>query len=386
MASDSFAKGAVCHLNCIDGYAVFCRDAAKYVGVDTDDYGKLSLYIARDNDGSFSFGSNYRPNWAKSTTKILGFPEARNIDDVFLNLDENDVDRKTRQQPDMLALYHRTVTIHADHSIFNADGSTDLDFVGLSSIKAHDALGRESDAQMVTEDSHPTFWAAPVAGCCLTARPPFAAAAIAMRLSDVTFSARDTHLLSWIADDAVETALSDGRAAQRRLPWVLADISEDDLAQLFHFYRGQTLVVLGRIENGRYVIRDDRRNQVFDMVIGQVRAMAIRNNVQLIDIGIQSREPDGTDAMPPAEAAGRIQAAFRYAETLRDFLSALASPDYAIIIDPQTFTAGMAVTAGIYAKSAKAGPLIRVAELGITTYDRDWRVAARNWVNDILGR
>jgi hypothetical protein len=123
--------GEVCKLACIEGYWDFCARAHPYQQNSTRRVDRVVLYVEKATDGTFSFASNVKSEGKDYATKIVGFSNLKDLDDVFFNLDDG-FQEEVKLNLDVLKTFHDTAEVYVTPEV--ADSSSGLDFKGVKKI------------------------------------------------------------------------------------------------------------------------------------------------------------------------------------------------------------------------------------------------------------
>ena len=126
--------GEVCKRICIQGYEDFCRRAHPYQQNTTRKIDHVVLYIERAGDGTFNYASNVISEGAPYPTKIVGFKELLDIDNVFFNLDQGFQEQVEARPDEVLNTFHETVEVYVTPDVMKADRSPQFDLKGVKNI------------------------------------------------------------------------------------------------------------------------------------------------------------------------------------------------------------------------------------------------------------
>jgi hypothetical protein len=385
--------GVICKLECAIGFEQFCNKAKKYVGRETRNVEQIKIYVDKTDENVFSFASNYLGEGADHPTKVIGFEEAKDIERVFLNLDASIAAKLNAARPQTLNAFYENAEIYLTPKSFNSDGSLPLNLRSAKNVYVIDPeTGEAIRSNRLSTMPPPPVWVSTLAGCCVKGRPPSTARSVGVALGKMRFRSRDTKVLSLIVDTETETLLSKGVVAKRLVRTDPTKLTEAEIGRILDQHNGGTLVVLGHVEAGNYVVRDAANQQAFSIPIEKLRTLARDRNVQLIDLGCNtSSSPDAKFAAVSVaehfrtpEAVARLEKAMSSSESLKDFLQNLSDEQFTVIVDEGAFTRGVTVTAGIYTKPAR-GLSYRVGEIGVTEYARGWFRSAKNWISEAMG-
>jgi hypothetical protein len=126
--------GEVCKRICIQGYESFCLRAHPYQQNTTLQIDHVVIYIERARDGTFNFASNVLTEGVEFPTKIVGFKELLDIDDVFFNLDQSFQDQVKADPDKVLKTFHDTVQVYVTPDVLKADASPQFDLMGVTNV------------------------------------------------------------------------------------------------------------------------------------------------------------------------------------------------------------------------------------------------------------
>ena len=138
---DPSQAGEICKRICIEGYEDFCLRAHPYQQNTTKRIDRVVLYVERAGDGTFNFASNVLTEGVKFPTKIVGFKELLDLDNVFFNLDEGFQDQLKADPDAVLKTFHDTAQIYVTPDVLKADASPQLDLNGVKNIHVVKAGG-----------------------------------------------------------------------------------------------------------------------------------------------------------------------------------------------------------------------------------------------------
>ncbi|WP_316189491.1 hypothetical protein [Bradyrhizobium sp. SZCCHNS1054] len=126
--------GEVCRRICIEGYFDFCERAHPYQKDTTNQIDHVVIYVERAKDGTFNYASNVLSEGAKFPTKIVGFKDLLDLDDVFFNLDEGFGDQLVAAPDKVLAIFHETAEVFITAEANEPGRSPHLDTKGIKNI------------------------------------------------------------------------------------------------------------------------------------------------------------------------------------------------------------------------------------------------------------
>lgn len=126
--------GEICKRICIEGYEDFCQRAHPYQKDTTRQIDHVVLYVERAPDGTFNFASNVLTDGAPFPSKIVGFKELKDLDNVFFNLDESFKEQAVANPDEVLKKFHNTAEVYVTPDVLTADRSPQLDTMGVANI------------------------------------------------------------------------------------------------------------------------------------------------------------------------------------------------------------------------------------------------------------
>ena len=287
----STADATVCKLEGLEGFDLAKSRGDSFVGENTSNLDQVSLYVEMTKEGPW-FQSNYVEPGYRYPTKIGNEP----INDAqlaFLNIVMTEETYISR--PDIVGetinTYEKNTTIFVDQSVFNKDGTTKINFNNATKLIAVDgASGKELgrvEKVVRNREEEPVFFVKAL-GCCFFGIPPHAIEAIINRLQSLKFDKSKLELFSLVNDSATVNALKNSKVLKNHIehPEGLDSISilKDKLA----LSKGKTLVVVGHVENKKFVNRDASGKKIFEQDILELHSLAKENDVELVLLGCET--------------------------------------------------------------------------------------------------
>ncbi len=340
-ATDGYAE--VCRLPNLAGYEQMAARAKRVLPKETRNINEIAVYVERDPKGGFYYHSNFISERHEYPTKIGNDPRILDLAWALQNIVWTQRPNAAREQM-VRDAYLKHARIFVDRSVFRPDGTTELVFGDKDNITLVDANARSATrAIAVRTDTPPRLIAELISGCCLHARP-VGAGALAVRdgLRDIKLDQREVKIASLVSDSATMNALRSGalRTATAQMnPGTVRSVS--DLRLLFEEQRGKQVIVIGHVEGGNFVIRDARGVATATLAIPELRALALQNDVLLIEVGCNTAGvvQDGVAAVGVAtrfntvDAVQRMSRAFESSKTLADFLGSMADESVKVVVD-----------------------------------------------------
>ncbi|MGE0420866.1 MAG: hypothetical protein AB7O88_01300 [Reyranellaceae bacterium] len=341
VAGGALAVPQVCRLNQLGGFEDAWKRAKSVLPTDiTDDPRRATVYIEKSEAGYY-YHSNFKTPGHDYPTKV-GTPDLSDAKVAFVNIvfDKRPSTSEWRQTE---RIFEENVQVIIDVSALGSDGRPLVDIGKARNVRIVDARGgRSLDSEALTTQRPPPSFISRIVGCCLFGRPPHKAKDIGTALAKETVSIRDIRVLNVARDSATESAISQS-SLQRALPGkTAADVTTDAvIVDALRASRGKTMIFVGHVEDGHYVIRDAKQVEVYKIRIERLREIALKERVRLIDIGCKTAEQISADNLGVAvitefntvDAINAINAAAGRSKNMSDLLSGLASENIKLVIE-----------------------------------------------------
>jgi hypothetical protein len=269
----------------------------------------------------------------------------------------------------------QTVRFVLDESVFDEQGVPRIDLTNVKHnniiltkrMTSHSVWVADTiqplpiKVELLITSKPPPSVIAPLPGqCCLRGRPPGAVEEMSRRLTELPFNSEEIKFASLFTGSGTELAIQAAPHVQdvrvkgdaRKLS------SEDDLRLLFEQSRGKTLVLLGHVKGGDYVVHQRGSNEgslnpmhpqggdeaLLSVPIWRVREWAKQNKVTLIDIGCKTAEAIQEENIgfgvieeyKSGKAIHALETALTQSKSFEEFFSHFASEESGLkfVIEP----------------------------------------------------
>lgn len=384
----------VCRLPGLSGYDDAAARAGSVLPPKTHDISKLAIYVEVDPNGGFYFHSNFISEGHDNPTKIGGEPTLDTIEWAAQNLvwTSSPTPSEREQVQSSINLPGK---IYIDKRVFKEDGTSDLNLDGISEFTIIDRESQSSIAGiLIKRDAPPPILAERIAGCCLNGRPIGKGSMLALALTSLKSSPKDTRIISLVADSAtVNTVNEVGLSKKATMVSGDASSSMDQIREAFEQQAGKQLVVLGHVESGSFVVRDSSGNQVTSVAIQDLRSLAAENNVLLIEIGCNTASVGDASSAADAgvltrfntvEAVQKLSKAVE-ANNLSEFFERLADEDLKVVVQSEAVEKIIRYRAEYFAKDEIEDHDVLVAQVSVTAREGglfgSW---TPNWMRQIF--
>ncbi|MEE9338555.1 MAG: hypothetical protein V3U87_10775 [Methylococcaceae bacterium] len=359
VATFSVNAGVVCrNPEGIAGFDLAAKRAKLFLPVDTKRIEDTKVYIEKDIDGYYYYHSNYISEGEDNniSTKIARFPE---LNDAYFGL-QNIIFLKqnpSEKEIDNFTQNYDKIELILDESVFEKDGTTNLDFSEFKNIR----VANRSDSQalqtlLFTKSLESQKVLVQAGKCCLYTKPRIPYKSIISALSIKTYSPRKTKFLSLIVDSSTEKAITNSQLNIINIKPTAELLSQ--VKQQLSQMSGETLIILGHVEKSSYVVRNSTGNKIAELPISELRRLANLNKVQLIDVGcntagVSSRNSEGIGIAArfnSLQAVELISAAHLSSKNYADFLYKMSSKETPVVIDARVFE-NVDIQTEVYSKS-----------------------------------
>jgi hypothetical protein len=238
----------------------------------------------------------------------------------------------------------------------------------------------------------PPVVVARVLGCCFFVRPPRAAARVAENLKRVELSKDSVRIMSLVHDTSTEERFLSTGLSSRLARYDIEKLNAETVRGILRRSAGQTLVVVGHVEQGRYVARSaDGLREIFSMDVATLRTMAKEEHVQLVDIGCRTgaeldKELSSVGVINKfnsVAAVDRIAKGLSEADNLAGFFESMAGPDLLIVGDRSVGeTNGAQLSGALFTKPTLTGTIARIGHVALQTIEVD----LVSWFRDMVVR
>jgi hypothetical protein len=341
--------GVVCREHGVQGMAEFGAHARYFLPKVTSQQDKAAVYIARSSTGEFYYHSNFVTSGYEYPTKVAGDPKENkafaNIETIFPNIiyDRPPTDLQRSQTIDIL---NNEVDIFLDISMFDANGIPLIDLSKIKNIKVVDGdkgviLTRQSE--ILNTAKPPPSLISKIKGCCFFARPPYNAELYKKLLEQRKFDPSNLRVASLFIDSGTESAFQNSKVLKNlRVSNDSKSIkSVKDIESIFIKSKGKTLILLGHIEGSDYVINNSANREQFRISIDNLRKLAARESVSLIDIGCETTKAIKNELLSigiltkynSVDAVNAIDLSVRESKTYADLLEKISSNNLKIVVD-----------------------------------------------------
>jgi hypothetical protein len=372
----------VCRAHHFQGMLASKQRADAVLPPNTTDIHKAVVYVEYV-DNVLYYQSNFVTSGFEYPTKVKGDPAQNAVfsdaTQVFKNIAFS-APPDPEAWNDVLTAVHNNVEFLIDVSAFDKNGIPRVDLSNIKNIKLVDRQHGKSVAVSVellpTADPPPAL-TAKLRGCCLYGIPPFTVEGLSEKLASKPFDRQNVHFASLFIDRATEQQVDQSSLVKSvRVKGDANNLnSKADLEAVFEKAKGTTLVLIGHVEGADYVIKDAGNKEHLRVSIDEVRAMAKKNGILLIDIGCETTKAIKDRSFGfgvisrynSVDAVASVQRAMSNAKTYRDFLENVSSPGLKIVVDHSFMVEPMA-HASVYSqmKTTARQAWIKIAQITVT--------------------
>jgi hypothetical protein len=343
----------------------------------TNDPTKAVVYIERTKNG-FYYHSNFITAGSDYPTKV-GSDAVTDGAFAFVNIVHaerpSDVDWKRTEQ-----IFRDNVEILLDESVFDSKGVPLVDLSGAKRVKlVNGAAGKviaDTGVETLDRNRPPPLVLQRVLGCCFYGIPPHLASSFPRELSARNFEPKNVEFISLVKDSATEVAIDRATLVkERRVGGDQPITTLPAVEKMFQQAKGKTVVLLGHVEGGHFVIRNAKNESVGSLPIAAVREAARKNDVELIDLGCNTAREVNKESLGlgvatrfnSVDAVNAFNRALGRSRNYADFFENLTSQGLKVVVDGQ-FVRGSSLRAEVYSpQKAKPRPLwIKIAEVFVT--------------------
>jgi hypothetical protein len=333
---------------------------------DTTELTEAAIYVEKTTRGLY-FHSNYVSPGADNATKIAD-EDITDIRKAFFNIAFWGKEAYRSGKDASLPIYRDSVKLLLDKSVFSQGGYPNVDINGAKNVSIvdgrHGAVLVEGPIDVLDRNAPPPVLMSKVQGCCLYGIPPHLAGTYQEVLRARPFKADSVRFVSLVRDTGTENAirragkLKQIRVGERRI---------ENIAQIEDAMKaseGQTLVLLSHVEGGHFVVRDPAHEVVLSVPVDAVRKLALKYDVELVDLGCQTAQQIADDSMGfgvtttfnTVRAVEALESALAQSGNYSEFFDKLTSEDLKVVIDAG-FTRDWPLCADIYANANSTRPL-----------------------------
>jgi hypothetical protein len=233
-------------------------------------------------------------------------------------------------------------------------------------------------------------------GCCFFVRPPREARAAVARLKQSELTRDNIRILSLVHDSSTEQRLAASDLSQFVVEHDVDRIQIDAIRKILRRHAGRSLIVLGHVEEGSYVVRSaDGRRVIFSIELSDLRAMAKEEHVQLIDVGcrtgaeldLELTSVGVINKFNSLVALDRISAGLAKAGNFAEFFRAVAGSEAGaelLIVGDKSVgeITRERVGAALFARGPSGRGIARVGHVSLQDVERD----LGTWLTDMWTR
>jgi hypothetical protein len=373
----------ICRAPGIEGMDASYNHAKAIIGNETTtDKENIKLYVEYAKDG-FYFHSNFCTGPCTSTnfpTKIFVLANAYEKEDVTLEVILNSIihhaDDTSQENLDELDnLLAKKVQVFVETSVFDGAGTPRLDLSAAQKVVVVSATENKTVATEVLSfktDERKSLLASRILGCCLSGIPPMAASRILTKLKATAIDFQKLKIASFVPDTATARALKTGSQTGRRMLAQGYIHSDAMLANAFSNARDSTLLLMGHVEDAKFVVRGANNQIQFSVDFSKLRQLASDNNVNVAFIGCKTATEIASETLGAGvvgrfntvKAVQQLESALSGSTNLADFLSQFASDDIKVVItsDFADKAQDIAPVADVYSKTVGESLWIKVAQ------------------------
>lgn len=361
----------VCRAAGIVGMEKSKARGTSFMPKNTSDATKAVVYVEFVDDVLY-YHSNFITPGHEYPTKVVGNPlkndSFRYPEQVFVSVvhDKKPSDAEWAQTE---ATARTKIELLVDQSVFDDDGIPRIDLSNIQRFKLVDAnkgMSLAGTSELLVTTRPPPSLISRIRGCCLFARPPHLASFFGDQLAKRAIDTKKFKVASMFVDSATDNAMANSQLVKgARLSGDGRSLKDEAaIATLMHKASGQTLILIGHVEDSNYVIRNANNTELLNVPIATVRTLARKNKVLLIDIGCETTRSIRGSALGfgvaskynSVEAVNSVERALKSTTDLSSFLEKLSSDDLRIVID-RHFVDGIeaSVHSTIYARLKNQG-------------------------------
>lgn len=284
---------------------------------------------------------------------------------------------------DIKKIFNDHVHIEAilDTSMFDNKGFPLISLPNVKNLKIADGKSGKivftKRVETLKRTEPPPLIKSKIKGCCLSGIPPYLAPRFLAQLKAQPLKKEDIHFISFIKDSATQSAIS---KATRIKNHQLLISKIDDIETSFQRVQGKTIIFVGHIEKGNFVMRDAKGDILLTAPQAYIRSIAKQYDVRLLDLGCETAQQIQKTALGlgvetrfnTVDAVRSIDHALLRSKNYAEFLESLSAKGLQIIID-KDFVNGAQLNATIYSKlkDISADIWVKIAHLVITFTDKD---------------
>ncbi|MGU3390758.1 hypothetical protein [Sphingomonas sp. M1A8_2b] len=369
----------VCRAVAIAGMGPRIENIHQMLGENVTDVSKIKIYISRDGDRLFA-QSNYlsaksdKPGerWEYPTKILVPVGHMKDLSALLMNI-VFDSQPNFKQRAKLNAAMSK-VEFYVDPAALDIHGRAPIDLTEAHILRlATDTQTLASrDLKLEILNEPPPALIETLDGCCLKGRPPGERLTILNRLDAYKISKNKTKLLNMVIDSTTRDTIADSEALSAMAVEHKANSAKEWDAALGNALaqaKGQTLIALTHVAQGKVVIEDAKGVAQYSIPLDEFHARARLADVQLILIGCETIKSAKASLIPvaivgkynTADAARRLATAMETATTAKSLLSAMAHEKLEIVVQKGNWDKG-AIGAGVFKRLPDR--LVRVFDFG----------------------
>jgi hypothetical protein len=349
------ASATVCRLPGLEGFDAAAARAKRVLPAVTRDPKQAVVYVEKTAEGLY-FHSNFISRGAEHPTKI-GREDITDGALAFVNIVHterpSDAEWRATEQT-----FRDHVRVMLDVSVFDKDGLVQLDLTGVKNITIVDGKAGRSVAanvEVLSTNTPPPLLTGRIAGCCLFGRPPHVAVDLGSQLKARPLNRDQVAFISLVRDTGTQAAIGKTSLLKARTAATGPDIKGlDEIEAALRGQSGKTVVLIGHTEGDRYVGRSADNRVVFTVPVADVRALARKHDVELIDLGCKTArllprvgEVGVANRFNTVEAVHAIERALGTSKNHAEFLERITSDGLKVIVD-RAFVERSSIRGSIY--------------------------------------
>jgi hypothetical protein len=338
----------------------------------------VSIYVERDGKGRLYLHSNYiTPGYDNPTKLVLEKGEVRDIRDAWISILVPPDTELTPVQEKAAREAYQKVHLIIDSHLFDKEGRLPFAIEGIGELQVvdHGHTKALPALPIYPKGSPPPAWVVRAHGCCLYVRPPTRATGLMDRLGAAQFNRANVTFASLVVDSATEKAIAGSGLARVAHPLNLGhgDIHAQ-LEALVEKSSGRTLIVLGHVENGSFVVENANGAVVARVKIEELNRMAKAHHVSLIEAGCNTASEALHDPalvsvankFRSTEAVALLDHAINGSGNYADFLDKLSSSQFLTVVDENALAPRGAIRVGVYSgKGDLKNHAVRVGQIAL---------------------
>lgn len=281
--------------------------------------------------------------------------------------------------------YQNDVHVFVDKNVFNHDGTSQVNLGHAKKISVVDGETSEvlGEVERLSRPDGPPLYMARASGCCFYGIPPYQARNLIINLRKLPFRKKDVALVSLVRDSATESTLANSKTLSQVTSAFKGKVidNEASMKAAVASHAGKTLVILGHVEQGQFVVKTALGEVQFTAELKELHELAKQHQTKLLLLGCESAKQ--VDALQigvgainrfnSVKVAHALSKAIAESKNYAEFFESLASPGLKLVANPgfvslsKSYHPYPKVT--IYTKFKQYGTSVAVATLSMLGMD-----------------